>query len=102
MRRATTPTHTFTFPDDVPVSEVNYVLITYSQCGKNILEKKLSDLGVDTSKNMFVLPKLTQDETNLFAPGKALVQVKVKIGDRVLESQMLWLTVKPALNSGGV
>lgn len=100
MRRSTTPTHTFTFPTEIPVSEVNDVLITYSQCGKNVLEKKLSDLGVDTSNNMFVLPKLTQDETNLFAPGKALIQLKAKIGDRVLESQLIWLTVKPALNSG--
>lgn len=102
MRRSTTPTHTFTFPAEIPVSEVTDVLITYSQCGKNILEKKMSDLGVDTDKNMFVLPKLTQDETNLFAPGKALIQVKAKIGDTVLESQMLWLMVKPALNSGGM
>ena len=101
MRRSTTPTHTFTFPSDIDVTEVTDALITYSQCGKNILEKKLKDLDVDSNNNMLVLPKLTQDETNLFAPGKALVQAKVKVGDRILESQILWLLVKPALNSGG-
>ncbi len=100
MRRATTPTHTFTFPEEVPVSEVSDVLITYSQCGKTVLEKKLSDLGIDTTNNMFVLPKLTQDETNLFAPGQALIQLKAKVEDRVLESQMIRFMVKPALNSG--
>lgn len=101
MRRATTPTHTFTFPSDVLVSEITNVLITYSQCGKNILEKKLDDLDIDTENNMLILPKLTQEETNLFAPGKALIQVKAQIDEKVLESQMIWLTVKPALNSGG-
>lgn len=101
MRRATTPTHTFTFPDDILVTEVSDALLTYSQCGNTVLEKKLSDLEIDTDKNMLVVPKLTQDETNLFAPGKALIQLKVKIENTILESQMIWLPVKPALNSGG-
>ncbi len=101
MRRATTPTHTFTFPEDVPVAEVDDVLVTYSQDGANVLEKTKKDLEIDTENNMYIVPKLTQAETNLFAPGKALIQLKAKVGDTVMESQMLWLTVKPALNSGG-
>lgn len=101
MRRATTPTHTFTFPSDISVSEVDNALITYSQCGKTVLEKKLDDLEIDIEENMLTLPKMAQNETNLFAPGKALVQAKVQIGDRILESQLIWITVKPALNSGG-
>jgi len=98
MRRATTPTHTFTFPEDIEVGDVTEALITYSQCGKTILEKKLDDLEVDTEHNMFVL-QLSEAETNLFAPGKALIQVRAKINKTALASQMLWLTIKPALNS---
>lgn len=101
MRRATTPTHTFTFPEDVLVEEVDDVLVTYSQNGENVLEKTKNDLEIDTENNMYIVPKLTQEETNLFAPGKALIQLKAKVGDVVMESQMIWLPVKPALNSGG-
>lgn len=98
MRRATTPTHTFTFPEDIEVGDVTEALITYSQCGKTILEKTLDDLEADTENNMFAL-QLSEAETNLFAPGKALVQVRAKINSTSLVSQMLWLTVKPVLNS---
>lgn len=98
MRRATTPTHIFTFPESVEVSDVNDILISYTQCGKKILEKTLSDLIIDTNHNAFNLT-LTQKETDSFAPGKALIQVRAKTGDKALASQMIWLTVKPVLNS---
>lgn len=98
MRRATTPTHIFTFPDTVEVSSVTEILISYSQCGKVILEKTFNDLSIDTDKNAFYLD-LTQDETDLFAPGKALIQVRAKTDNKTLASQMIWLTVKPVLNS---
>ena len=99
MRRATTPTHTFTFPSDVNVSQVTELKITYGQFDEIILEKSLSDVVIDAENNVFALT-LTEDEANLFAPGKALIQVKAKINNVALESQMIWLTVKPVLNSG--
>ena len=98
MRRATTPNHTFTFPEEVEVSSVTDILISYSQNGQKILEKTLNDLTIDTENNAFNL-KLTQKETDSFAPGKALVQVRAKTGNTALASQMIWLTVKPVLNS---
>lgn len=99
MRRATTPTHTFTFPQAVKVNDASEVLITYSQCGNVILEKTLSDLTKNTSKNAFTLI-LTQKEANLFTPGKALIQLRAKMKDgAALVSQMIWLTIKPALDS---
>lgn len=98
MRRATTPTHTFTFPEEIEVGNVTEALITYSQCGKKILEKKLNDIGIDTENNLLAL-QLTEAETNLFAPGKALIQVRAKINETSLVSQMLWLNIKPVLDS---
>ena len=99
MRRATTPTHTFTFPNDVKVSAIVETEITYSQRGKTLLEKTLDDLRVDEDKNAFYFT-LTQDETKLFAPGKALIQVRAKSSNNaILASQMIWLTIKPVLNS---
>ena len=99
MRRATTPTHTFVIPEAVAVSSLEKVLLTYSQNGATVLEKTLSDLAIDSDKNSLYY-ELTQNETNLFAPGKALIQLRVKTNTRaVLESQMLCMPVKPALNS---
>lgn len=99
MRRATTPTHTFILPTEVLVGSLEKALLTYSQSGKKVLEKSLSDLNVNSDNNSLYY-KLTQDETNLFAPEKALIQLRVKNNaGTVLESQMIWLTVKPALNS---
>lgn len=99
MRRATTPTHTFVIPEAVAVSSLEKVLLTYSQNGATVLEKTLSDLAIDSDKNSLYY-ELTQNETNLFAPGKALIQLRVKTNTgAVLESQMIWFPVKPALNS---
>ena len=99
MRRATTPTHTFTFPEKVSVDGLSEILITYSQDGSIILEKHEADLTISLEDNS-VSYTLTQDETNKFAPGKALVQVRAKSeSGTVLASQMLWLDVKPVLNS---
>ena len=100
MRRATTPTHTFTFPEEVPVTEISDATITYSQNGETILEKTLGNLVVDAGENQLALT-MTMDETNLFAPGKALVQVRAKTNGAALASQMIWLQVKPVLDSGG-
>lgn len=100
MRRATTPKHTFTFPESVPIDTVSKIIITYSQCGKTILQKTMPDLGI--SGNSFVV-RLSLEETNKFAPGKALVQVQAQgQNNRVLVSQMIWITVKPVLDSEGI
>ena len=101
MRRATTPIHTFNFPENVKVEQVTEALVSYSQNGCKILEKTLKDLTADKTNNCFQLA-LTEDETKLFAPGKALVQVRVKINGGALASQMIWLTVKPTLDSEGL
>lgn len=98
MRRATTPTHIFTFPSEVSVSDVSELVITYSQCGETIFEKNIDDAIADSKENTFSIT-LTQSEVNKFAPGKALIQIKAKVNRAVLVSQMIWLTIKPALNS---
>lgn len=99
MRRATTPTHTFTFPENVSVDGLSEILITYSQNGRIIFEKTEADLTISLEDNA-VSYTLTQEEANKFTPGKALVQVRSKSDNgTVLASQMLWLEIKPVLNS---
>lgn len=99
MRRATTPTHTFTFPAEVPIVGLDEILITYSQNGKTILEKTKDELIIDAENNAASY-LMSQEESLKFAPEKALIQVRAK-GENgsVLASQMLWLDVKPVLNS---
>lgn len=99
MRRATTPTHTFTLPDEVRVETVEKAEVVYSQNGNNILKKGLSDLSINETTNSLYFT-LTQNESNLFAPQKALVQVRIKVSNgAVMASQMIWLTIKPVLDS---
>lgn len=102
MRRATTPTHTFTFPDEVEVTTITQVEIVYSQNNETLLKKGLEDLNIDEDKNAFYFA-LSQSETKLFAPGKALIQLRAKNSNgAVLASQMIWLTVKPVLDSEAI
>lgn len=99
MRRATTPTHTFTLPSSVTVGSLQKAVLTYSQNGGTVLQKSLADLTIDSDKNALYY-EMTQEETLLFAPGKALAQLCVKNQNgKVFRSQMLWVTVKPALDS---
>ena len=52
MIKATTPTHKFTFPEEVPPSGLAKIQITYSQCGKQILVKTKDDLLFTDTTNM--------------------------------------------------
>ena len=99
MRIATTPTHTFTFPETIRLSEITEAEFVYGQCGEKKLTKTLDDFVIDYQKNTFSIT-LTQDETKLFAPGEALVQAKIKTSTgSVLASQIIIFNVKPVLNS---
>jgi len=51
MWRGTTPTHVFTVPSDVPLQDFTTMYMTYSQNGKVVVEKKESDLTVDTANH---------------------------------------------------
>lgn len=62
MIRATTPTHTFTFPMEY-VGHLSKILITYSQNDKILLNKTQDD-GTWEGNKFFIT--LTQEETNLF------------------------------------
>ena len=97
MRRATTPTHTFIFPEEIKVNELDAIILTYGQCGTTVLEKSLADLTVSEENNS-ISYTLTQAETNKFTPGKAVVQARAKRGNLVLASQMLIFAVKPVLS----
>lgn len=99
MRIATTPTHTFKFPDNVSVDDIVEAQFVYGQNGNQILTKNLDDFEKNSEKNTLFI-ELTQDETKLFAPSEALVQARVKTnGGVVMASQIVIFEVSPVLNS---
>ena len=63
MRRGTTPTHTFTIPEDIDVSSMVAIFITYSQFSKTQLEKDISQITID---GQVLSVHLTQEETLAF------------------------------------
>lgn len=98
MIKATTPTHSFTFPEEIRNYEK--VLVTYSQRGKVVLEKTKDDFLIyDESPNTGMIT-LTQEETNLFDRlVNAEVQIRAKdLGGNVSASKMMTIFVNPVLN----
>lgn len=79
MIRATTPTHTFglSFKDKPLEREcIKCLLLTYKQGGKIVLEKTEED--VDFYGNVMTCT-LTQEETLLFDPEKAMVKIQLRV-----------------------
>lgn len=99
MIRATTPTHTFYFPSDIHVGDMEKIRVTYCQCCRQLIQKEKKDLSISTENNSIAV-FLTQQELNLFKPEVAEIQVRVKDGGgRVAASQIIKVKVKRVLNS---
>ena len=58
MWRGTTPTHIFTLPVGVKLTDFSAVFITYSQNGETILEKTEADLTPTETGFTVTLPSL--------------------------------------------
>jgi len=97
MIRATTPTHVFTFPNDIDPSECERILITYKQGNKIIFEIREDELTVDGQSVSY---KFSQENANLFSNMiKASVQVRILLAsEEALASEIINFTVKPVLN----
>jgi hypothetical protein len=96
MVRATTPTHKFVLPFDYDAF-VTKCIVTYSQCGKIVLEKRDDEVLHDGN---VLTVHLSQEETKLFG---AFAQVDVQIRvltntEDVLASQIFHLNVRNVLN----
>lgn len=93
MYQATTPTHTFFLPFNA--SDITKLVLTYKQNGKTILTKTEEDISrVDKSISV----TLTQAETNAFSRYPASVQLRCRVGDKVMASQILRINVHESLN----
>ena len=80
MRRGTTPTHTFTIPDEVSVPAMQVIYITYAQFGRTVLEKDIDDIAIN---NQNLVVTLTQEETLSFKDGTATIQIRCRSNEGV-------------------
>lgn len=72
------------------------ILVTYAQNGDTVLEKTMADMTADGDTWTVTL---TQEETNLFKPGYADVQLRVFTADeKSIPSRVMKLWVGAVLN----
>lgn len=96
MIRATTPIHIFELPFECS-TYISKCRVTYSQCGKTVVEKTEADVTYE-DKTMRV--QLTQADTKAFTCD-ALVKVQVRClstGGQVVASDIYTLRVADVLN----
>lgn len=75
LYRGTTPTHSFTLPDELNGVELAALYITYRQDGNAVLEKALSDVSVESG---VVTVHLTQEDTLSFR-ADSVVQIQIRL-----------------------
>lgn len=107
MTRGTTPTHTFTLPDNLKTATLSALYITYAQRGETVLEKTLSDV---TISNGAITCTLTQAETLLFSvrnharsTDDVAIQVRMKTSDgTAMASDIMRIPVMDVLKDGEI
>ena len=107
MTRGTTPTHTFTLPDDLTSATISALYITYAQHGTTVLEKTLSDVTINGG---VITCTLTQADTLKFEVldqhcgcDKVDIQVRLKTYDGVvMASDIMRIPVQDVLKDGEI
>lgn len=107
MTRGTTPTHTFTLPDNLKTATFSALYITYAQHGTTVLEKTLDDV---TNNNGVLACTLTQADTLKFEVldqhcgcDKVNIQVRIKTSDGVaMASDIMAIPISDILKDGEI
>jgi transcriptional/translational regulatory protein YebC/TACO1 len=97
MYRASTPTHKFRIP--ISRTAISDFLLTYADgdTGEVLLEFRMEDAVFETENTFSVT--LTQEQTNAFKEGIAVVQLRVKsTNGKVLPSNRKYIDVRTVLN----
>ena len=92
MYQYTTPTIRIAIPDSLPVSSMTALVITMLQ-GKVRLEKKLTDVQLDTENNVIAFT-LSQEETGMFSPNNIVsVQCHILVGNTAYATDLMGATI---------
>lgn len=96
--RATTPTHTFVFPEGITPGNFQKLRLTYAQGGETLVEKTEEDVTCDENT---LSVTLTEEETARFRVRAPQPTVQIRILDpdgHAFASQMMPLAVAEVLN----
>ena len=107
MTRGTTPTHTFTLPDDLTSATISALYITYAQGSKTVLEKTISDVTINGG---VITCTLTQADTLKFEVlaqhcgcDKVAIQVRMKTSDgTAMAPDIMRIPVQDVLKDGEI
>lgn len=94
MYRLTTPLHIFHVPFET--NNIEKLRISYKQDGKTVLEKTENDV---TFGDKTISVTLSQSDTALFKALLTKVQLRVKIGSKVMASNYITINVNEVFST---
>lgn len=98
MIRGTTPTLAFTLP--FSAENIAELYITFTQCGKQVIEKSLDECIVESN---VVKVKLTQTDTLAFSCRQADIQIRAKFTNgEAVASEIIQMSVERVLKDGEI
>lgn len=98
MRRGTTPTITMWIPPEVSCAEISDAIFSIAQSGAEIVTKRFDDMTVNTYDNTISVVLTQEDTLSLNTCSSAKMQVKVKINNTILASDITTVSVGDILN----
>ena len=98
MRRGTTPTITMWLPAGISCAEISDAIFSIAQSGTEIVTKKFDDIVKNSDDNTLSVVLTQEDTLALNACTSAKMQVKVKINDAILASDITTVSVGDILN----
>ena len=100
MWRGTTPTNTFSLPEDIAFDDFDVIFLTYSQRGRIVFEVGMDRMDV-AGQTIHII--LTQAETLQFVPGAVQIQMRGRMKDgRAIASNVITTTAKEVLKDGKI
>lgn len=98
MRRGTTPTITMWLPPEVSCAEISDAIFSIAQSGAEVITKKFDDMTLNFYENTLSVVLTQEDTLSLNTCASAKLQVKVKVQNTILASDITTVSVGDILN----
>lgn len=99
MIRGTTPTITFHIPFDT--SEIDALSVAFAQKGEVVINKDLDAVALDGNS---IIVNLSETDTLMLDASKVFVemQIRIRMGDKAMASQIMTEKVERILKDGAI
>lgn len=99
INRATTPTLSFFFPEEVQAGSVTALKLSFAQNGRTLMDFTERDVEIDTDNNIVALV-MTQEQTARFLPTVPIeIQFRCRLENEVIASNIMQIDAGRVLNS---